>query len=73
MFILVENSELAYFMTLSLANLMLSVKNEGADQLGLEILGRLLTAFLGCKEDDPEEYIERLYKAIINLVVSLGY
>ena len=73
MFKLVENSEIAYYMSLSLSKLLLFAKDPNCDILALEILQMLLKEFSQCKEDDPEEFIERLYQAIATIIISLGY
>ena len=38
MFLLVENSEIAYFLALSLTNTILTLENPSSDLLGLEII-----------------------------------
>ena len=52
MFELVENSEIAYYLSLSLSTLILSKDSDDARNLAIQILQKLLNTFSECKVDD---------------------
>lgn len=72
MFQLLENSIIAYYGSLSLSTLLLTIQSSEFDSIALDILKiRVLPILSELKEDDPEDYIEKLFLSSHVLIISL--